>query len=115
MRGEWSLGKVLEVYWKWSTIGDTYIGRCLAGHNPDNSGFGLLPPHFSEGTENPHIKEGLRLYFGGILDRFAGTGIEGALLLFLAIIVYHADAFLLPQITGNSSHPFMNIPILSKP
>jgi hypothetical protein len=35
MRGEWSLGKVLEVYWKYSMIGDTYLGRCLAGFDPD--------------------------------------------------------------------------------
>lgn len=96
-------------------IGDTYIRRCLAGFDPDKSGFGMLPPYFSEGTENPHVKEGLCLCFGGILDRFAGAGMEGALLLFLESIMYRADSFLLPQIVGNSSHPFMNIPILSKP
>ena len=59
--------------------------------------------------------EAMRLCFGGIIDRFGGVGIEGALLLFLASIVYHADSFLRPTIDGNSSHPFMNIPILSKP
>ncbi len=105
MRGEWSLGKVLEVYWKWSTIGDTYLGRCLAGFNPDEAGFGMLPPHFREGTENEHIMEGMRLCFGGIMDRFSGIGIEGALLiLFLASIVYHADDFLLSQIAKKSNH-----------
>ena len=115
MRGEWSLGKVLEVYWKYSMIGDTYLGRCLAGFDPDQPEFGTLPLHFREGTENPLILEAMRLCFGGIIDRFGGVGIEGALLLFLASIVYHADSFLRPTIDGNSSHPFMNIPILSKP
>lgn len=115
MRGEWSLGKVLDVYWKFSMIGDTYLGRCLAGFNPDQPGFGMLPPHFSEGTENKYVMEGMRLCFGGIIDSFEGSGIEGCLLLFLASIVYHADTFLLPQIANNPSHPFMSIPILSKP
>ena len=82
MQGEWSLGKVLEVYWKYSMIGDTYLGRCLAGFDPDKPGFGTLPPHFKEFTENPHIMEGLRLCFGGIMDRLGGEGIKGALLLF---------------------------------
>ena len=59
--------------------------------------------------ENPVILEGMRLCFGGILDRFGGAGIEGALLLFLASIVYHADSFLLPEIANNSSHPFQTI------
>ena len=115
MRGEWSLGKVLEVYWKYSMIGDTYLGQCLAGFDPDKAGFGMLPPHFKEGTENPFIMEGLQLCFGAILLRFGGARIKGALLLFLASIIYHADNFLIPHIAKNSSHPFLSIPILSKP
>ena len=83
--------------------------------DPDKVGFGMLPPHFKEGTENPFIMEGLQLCFGTILLRFGGAGIEGALLLMLASIVYHADNFLIPHIAKNSSHPFLSIPILSKP
>ena len=115
MRGEWSLGKVLEVYWKHSMVGDTYLGRCLAGFNPDEPGFGVLPPHFRVGTENPLVMEGMSLCFGRIIDGFGGCGIEGALLLFLASIVYHADTFLLPQIANNRNHPFLSIPLLSRP
>ena len=115
MRGEWSLGKVLKVYWKHSMIGDTYMGRCLAGFNPDGPGFGVLPPHFRVGTENPLVMEGMKLCFGRIIDGFGGSGIEGALLLFLACIVYHADTFLLPQIAKNRNHPFLSIPLLSQP
>ena len=115
MRGEWSLGKVLEVYWKYSMIGDTYLGRCLAGFDPDKPGFGVLPPHFREGMENHHINEGMQLCFGGILENFGGSGIEGALLLFLASIVYHADSFLFVEIADHSNHAFLNIPILNKP
>ena len=93
MRGEWSLGIVLDVYWKFSMIGDTYLGQCLAGFNPNQPGFGMLPPHFSEGTENTFIMEGTCLCFGGIIDGFEGASIEGCLLLVLASIVYHADTF----------------------
>ena len=115
MRGEWSVGKVLEVYWKYSMVGDTYLGRCLAGFNPDECGFGILPPHFTAGTENVYVKEGMRLCFGIIIDGFVGTGIEGTLLLLLASIVYHTDTFLLPHIANNKSHTFLNIPLLAKP
>ena len=115
MRGEWSLGKVLEVYWKWSMIGDTYLGRCLAGLDPDKPGFGVLPPHFREGIENEFIKEGLDLCFGDILARFGGSGIEGALLLFMASIVYHYDTFIAPNIARHTGHCFLNIPLLSNP
>lgn len=115
MRGEWSLGKVLEVYWKYSMIGDTYLGRCLAGFDPDLPGFGVLPPHFKVGMENDIVREGMNLCFGGILEKFPGEGIEGALLLFLASIVYHAESFLLPIIAKSKKHAFLNIPILSRP
>jgi hypothetical protein len=59
--------------------------------------------------------EGMRLCFGRKIDGFGGTSIEGALLLFLANIVYHADTFLLPHIANNRNHPFLSIPLLSKP
>jgi hypothetical protein len=59
--------------------------------------------------------EGMRLCFGKIIDGFGGCGIEGALLLFLASIVYHADTFLLPQIANIRNHPFLSIPLLSQP
>jgi hypothetical protein len=32
-------------------IGDTYLGRCLAGFNPDEPGFGMLPSHFKVGRD----------------------------------------------------------------
>ncbi len=54
------------------------------------------------------------MWFGSIIDRFGGTGIEGALLLLLASIVYHAD-FLIKHIADNLGRAFQSIPILSKP
>lgn len=68
LRGEWSLGKVLDIYWRWSQQGDTYLGRLLAGLDPNDVEFGLLPPHFKQGRENEHISEAMRLCFGPIID-----------------------------------------------
>ena len=45
-RGEWSMGKVLDVYWHFSEPGDHYLGRILAGLDPSLHSFGCLPPHF---------------------------------------------------------------------
>jgi hypothetical protein len=62
MRGEWTIGKVLELYWKYSVIGDTYLRRCLAGgFDPYLPGFGTLPPHFSitDGMNISVIMEGM--------------------------------------------------------
>jgi len=33
-RGDWSMGKVLDVCWHFSEPGDTYLGRVLAGFDP---------------------------------------------------------------------------------
>ena len=57
LRGEWTLGKVLDLYWKFAELGDYYLGRTLAFLDPDSETFGVLPPHFTAGTENPHINE----------------------------------------------------------
>ncbi|KAK1734876.1 hypothetical protein QTG54_014336 [Skeletonema marinoi] len=107
-------GKVLEVYWRFSMIGDTYLGRCLAGLMPEKPNFGILPPHFTAGRENPFIEEGMKRCFGVILRRYGGFGVEGALLLFLASIVYHHE-WLKTQIAGTTDHPFLQIPILNDP
>ena len=45
-RGEWSLGKVLDVYWHCAEPGDNFLGRVLAGLNALKSTFYILPPHF---------------------------------------------------------------------
>ena len=115
MRGEWSLGKVLDLYWKWSALGDCYLGRCLSGIDPDSEDFATLPPHFKEGMENKHIAEAMQLCFGSIIVAWSGTcAIQSALMLFLASMVYH-QKFLLGYIAQNSKHPFQSIPILQRP
>lgn len=53
-----------------------------------------------------------KLCFGVILERFGGSGCEGALLLFLASIVYHRE-WLRTHIGKTANHPFSQIPILN--
>jgi len=53
MRGEWSLGIVLEVSWKFSMIGDTYLGHCLAGIDPNQPEFGVMPHFFQRRNVTP--------------------------------------------------------------
>ena len=103
---------MLDLYWKFAELGDYYLGRTLACLDPDSETFGVLPPHFTAGTENPHINEAMRLCFGPIIDTWCGTcAIEGVLLLFLASMVWHSE-WLLEWIAKDSSHPFQLIPIL---
>jgi hypothetical protein len=71
-RGEWSMGKVLDVYWLFADAGDNYLGRCLAGLDPNNESFASLPPHWREEspTDNEFIKKGMHLMFACILQRY---------------------------------------------
>ncbi len=109
LRGEWSLGGSLDVYWFFSLVGDTYLGRILAGFDPDGVDIDTLPPHFREGMENKYIEEAMKLTFGSILERF--PTMQSCLLLFLASIVYH-QSFLRHYFEKNSKHPFNDIAIL---
>jgi hypothetical protein len=45
--GEWSLGQILDIYWHFTEPGDHYLGRCLAGFDPNSPDFACLPPHFT--------------------------------------------------------------------
>ena len=49
-RGEWSIGKVLDVYFKFGAGGDQYLGRLLAFLDPNDSSFAVLPPHWKDPT-----------------------------------------------------------------
>jgi hypothetical protein len=41
VRGEWSLGKILDIYWHFAKPGDHYLGRCLAGLDPNSEDFAI--------------------------------------------------------------------------
>ena len=45
-RGEWSMGAVRDVYWRFCAPGDHFIGRVLAGIDPNKPKFASLTPYF---------------------------------------------------------------------
>jgi hypothetical protein len=115
-RGEWSLGKVLDLYWHFCAPGDQYLGRCLAGLDPNSPNFATLPPHFmlEDPMANDDIREAMLLMFGTILKRWGGTAVDPTPLLLrcLAAVIYHAD-WLLNIAAENPGHRFSTIPILN--
>jgi len=117
-RGEWSLGKVLDLYWHFAEPGDTYLGRVLAGLDPNSPEFATLPPHWktSNPMANEKINEGMNLMFATILQKWSGTPVDptGVLLVCLASVVYHSE-FLKEIAVEFPGHPFSLIPLLSNP
>ena len=67
----WSIGKVLDVYWKFAEVGDNYLGQCLSGLDPDSSAFSVLPPHWTvdNPVEDTNIQEALQLMYSVIIAR----------------------------------------------
>ena len=111
-RGEWSLGKVLQVYWHFSEPGDNYLGRILAGLDPSNSRFGILPPHFTlvDPMANSHIDCAMNILYGQLLRSYPEA--KALLLRGLANIAYHSDD-LIGVMVNNPGHEFTKIPVLS--
>lgn len=113
-RGEWSLGKVFDIYWLFAEAGDQYCGRILAGLNPHSSQFEIIPPHFTVGMENEDVKEAMNRCFYNILqlqDDKVRSNVIGVLLRCLASIVHHSDS-LLNVMKSVRGHPFHQVPIL---
>lgn len=114
LRGEWSMGTVIDIYWKYASAGDTYLGRVLAGFFPADKNFDVLPPHFIVGMEDSVIQEAMKICFGNILHCIEDeqeTAAEGLLYRCLASVVYHSDDIIQHCTKNQSGHPFMNIPL----
>ena len=43
--GEWSIGKILDIYFQFAMGGDYYLGRLLILIDPEDEMFASLPPH----------------------------------------------------------------------
>jgi hypothetical protein len=110
------MGKVLDLYWHFSEPGDTYLGRILAGLDPNDKTFGTLPPHWK--VDNPmgnaKIRKAMLSMFGTILQRWGGTAVDptGILLLCLASVVWNVK-FLRLTAARIPGHPFAMTPLLS--
>ena len=50
-RGKWSLGKVLDLHWKWDELDNYYLNHMMASLNVKSQELSKLPPHFSKGIE----------------------------------------------------------------
>jgi hypothetical protein len=114
-RGEWSLGKILDIYWHFAEPGDHYLGRCLAGLYPTSEDFVILPPHFTVGNpmENVRICEAVELMYGPLLQQWAGTKDSDRTALFCKVhpsLVYHSE-FLQSTIRRVPGHRFAGIPL----
>ena len=78
-RGEWSLGTVFDIYWLFSKAGDYYCGRILAGLDPNTAAFEVLPPRFTVGMGNIHVKEAVNICFPNISNLNGLANIKGLL------------------------------------
>lgn len=120
-RGDWSLGKVFDIYWLFAEAGDHYCGRILAGLDSLSDKFDVLPPHFNTATMS---EEELNFVQECIKDNFPNIYKMGQqenhpeilpmLFMIFASLIYNYQ-FLLEMASGLPSHPFLLIPILQQP
>lgn len=117
-RGEWSLGRVFDLYLHLADPADAYLGRILVGLDPNNENFATLPPHFvpSNPMADELIREAMDLMYGPILAAWQGKGIRdftGILLRVLPSVIHHSD-FLYDWMRRVPGHPFSSIPLLHR-
>ena len=115
-RGEWSMGKILDIYFQFAMGGDYYLGRLLTLIPPEDKLFDSLPPHWKDEENNPTVTKALELTFGKALTSHRGTAHDptGTLSFLLASMVHHSN-WLLEQVEKDPKHPFSNIPLLHQP
>ena len=93
-RGEWSLGKIFDIYWLFAEAGDQYCGRILAGLDPMSADFDILPPHFTCGVDDKDVKIGMKLNFKNIYkiaEEDQRSNLIAILMRCLASIIHHSD------------------------
>ena len=109
-RGDWSMGKVFDIYFNFGTTGDSYLGRVLTGLDPNSDEFAILPPHFKNVEEV--IEEGLCSLFDKLPEVY--PDLKGVWMFGLASVVYHSD-FLLNIMVEYPGNPISQIPLLQNP
>jgi hypothetical protein len=109
--GDWSQGHVFDVYLQFADPGDQYLGRILAGLDPNTSDFALLPPHFTIPSTNQDIDEALVMCFGNLAEKYR---FKGQLMFCLASMVHHID-WIRDTAARDPQHPFNALPILRCP
>ena len=111
-RGEWSLGKIIDTYFKFGYGGDLYLGQVLSLKDANSPDFNILSPHWKD-PDDPKIAEGVECCFPGLVDKHKTKDYNptGLLHLFLAQIVYHSK-FLKDTVEQYPSHDFGLIPLV---
>jgi hypothetical protein len=114
-RGEWSMGKVLDVYFQFAASGDHYLGQLLSLKDPNSVDFDTPCPHWKD-PSHPAVIQALELTFGAVLLEHSNTSHDpqGVLSLLMASMVHHSS-WMLGVMEKYPSHPFHKIPLLSSP
>jgi hypothetical protein len=91
-RGEWSMGKVLDVYFQFAQGGDHYLGQLLSLKDPNSIDFNTPCPHWKD-PAHPTVLEALELTFGKVFTEHSATSHDpqGVLSLLLASMVHHSS------------------------
>jgi hypothetical protein len=82
-RGEWKMGKVLDLYFQFAEPGDQYLGQVLVGLDVNSPKFSALPPHFNtdDPMSNEAFCEAMSSMYAVVLQKHAGTASDPMALL----------------------------------
>ena len=61
------MGKVVDEYFNFGECSNNYLGRILAGLDPNSTNFGDLPPCFRKDMNNDVIKQGMTYMYNDLL------------------------------------------------
>lgn len=62
LRCGWSLGNVMERYFRYEAAGDQFTGRTVAGLSVNSDSFAVMPPHFKNPTDS-EVQRTINLMF----------------------------------------------------
>lgn len=115
-RGEWSISGTLDHYIRMLDPGDQYLGRTIAGFDPNADDFDVLPPHFLvlDPMSDESINKAMKMTFGGIIDAHPES--VALLVRLLACLVYHSDemmALMTKRISEGKGHDFSKLSIFN--
>ena len=111
-RGEWSLGKIIDTYFKFGLGGDLYLGQVLSLKDAESKDFAIQSAHWKDPNDS-QITDGVECCFPGILQKHRSreNNPTGLLRLFLAQIVYHSD-YIKETVQKHPHHGFGSLPLV---
>jgi hypothetical protein len=112
-RGEWSMGKILDIYFQLSMGGDYYLGRLLTLIDPEDDLVDTLPPHLKDKL-HPSVMRGIEITFGKVFSCHKHTDHNPlGLLSFLLASIVHPSDWLFHEMGKHQGHLFYSIPVLN--